>query len=509
MRIHLLGPLSISVAALVACDPQDPSSAPAAKQANAEEVATNDADAPASGPSETQEPAPAEPLSCQEQAEAMGERLLGLCAQGVHGPVNLPGPGAPEGLEMPWHHYPTLRIEVRAQDCSYEGEALPDFDALHDKWDDDSPMAPYRWETQKGYSDAPIRWSLSAAPDIPAARTLELLTSFEAEAFVDGAFVFRGAAIEAIDAPDPDYAQQLVELQNATKGERRSEVYAAEAKRIIGLCLPVMEAFMVVAGVEPDQRCEVLARESAKGLTTCGCTMDGAKLETFIMGLAQEKPAEYWSIPVYVRLSMAGEWIEYEPGETWGELLAKVDWAAVDDPVVPHAIWFEAASEDLSPERADTLGASCKDDGDTEACAALCRKQDPDGCDGWARALDGAGAGRDWHRAKELQLRSARIREGRCNELQDAHECLTVADRYAYGTTSDREQAKKLRLLACEYGLNTPCRELAKALEKRGGASLIRAGELYDIACARDDETACTDKVRVEELLSPDADETG
>jgi hypothetical protein len=440
--------------------------------------------------------------SCTQASERLQTRLANICERDA-GPSNHPGPPAPEGVEMPWHRYPGLTIEVKADSYVMDGQPHDDLDTLLRR----QFFAFDRVESmiaRKGYRKPVIRWLLAADPELPAKRVIELANALEARGLVDGGIVFRGPDLPPLEPHDRDYYDEVGRLLDAAPPRERSVVAAKEAQRLIGGCLPVAEAFAEMALAEPDDRCDVLARAIPRGLAKCDCAIDPPRLESFLSRV--NGPIHFKNVPVYVQLSLAGEWITYSDDETWAQVIGKFDWGSVDNPVVPHAISFQPELPRLDAAQLEALRKSCMKRANPRTCEQLCGHGDPEGCSAWARALVTEGRGphaevaRRHARARQLRQRAALLGEATCRTQQTADACVHAAS--LYNSLMDEPNRKKRREilgLACGHGDDDACRIAGGEFERLGSPE--RAREMFALACARGHEPACESQARVEDKM--------
>lgn len=289
--------------------------------------------------------------SCEDQTKIMAQRLVERCERPKHGIVNLPGPAAPPTLAMPTTLPPTVHIEVQADyyfmhgpiphvvDARPTGSRIAKLSDLFLQWDYEVFDLAFTLE-RRGQVKPEIGWSLSAPPELPAKRVLEVATylaKYGDEHGKEGAFIFRGADIHKYEPPDPSYATHLHKLLAEAPDEQASMVAADEAKALIAGCSPVHEAFVRAASLADDERCENLARSASEALAACGCSIDPAKLETFLAVLSLAP--EFWSIPAYVRVTESGTRIEYDDTITWGDFLTTLD-SMSSEPSARRELWF-------------------------------------------------------------------------------------------------------------------------------------------------------------------------
>jgi hypothetical protein len=285
---------------------------------------------------------------CEDQTKLMAQRLVERCDRPKQGIVNLPGPPAPPTLTLPTTLTPTVHIEVQADHYFMHGPIPHDADDRRASFEF-ATLADlfYQWDYEaydlartlerRGQSKPEIGWSLSAPPELPAKRVVEVAAYLAKHGGTDGAFIFRGADIPKYDPPDPSYATYLRKLLAEAPDEQISMVAAEEAKALIAGCSPIHEVFVRAAPLGDDERCEFLARGVSEALAACNCASDPAKLETF---LAENSLApEFWSIPVYVRVTDSGTRIEYDDTTTWGDFLTALEGMS-SEPSRRRDLWF-------------------------------------------------------------------------------------------------------------------------------------------------------------------------
>jgi hypothetical protein len=291
------------------------------------------------------------PASCEDQTKIMAQRLVERCDRPKQGFVNLPGPPAPPTLTMPTSMFPTVHIEVQSDHYYMHGLSPHDVDErlsafelasladLYFQWDERLDALRFASE-RRGQPEPEVGWSLSAPPELPAKRVLEVasyLAKHGGKAGMDGAFIFRGADIPKYEPPDPSYATYLRKLLAEAPDEQASMVAAEEAKTLTAACLPIQETFVRAAALGDDERCDFLARSVSEALAACNCSIAPAKLETF---LAENSLApEFWSIPAHVRVTESGERIEYDDTTTWGDFLTTLQGMS-SDPSRTRELWF-------------------------------------------------------------------------------------------------------------------------------------------------------------------------
>ncbi|MCH9682047.1 MAG: hypothetical protein K0V04_11475 [Deltaproteobacteria bacterium] len=282
-------------------------------------------DAKAAAPSDAKSGAAAEAKSEVEAcgpayAEALKKELLSYCA--VSSQVS-----RLELAEAPWNPPPTdiperLAVEMSPNVVKVGWSATVDAAGLG------AALSQAREADAFGGKVA-TDWVLSIDGSTRRNELADAFRSLAMAGYGKGKIVF--ATKPTSPLPKPRDSARLAALAKTladTDGSTKATLLAKEIQDVVGSCQAFEDAFGAVATVPADQRCTAMVKGISHAMVECRCPEQEDELVTLIYGVTVGT-----AVPEYlghVTPVVIDSKAPSRPGETWAEVVAGLDEAALD-----------------------------------------------------------------------------------------------------------------------------------------------------------------------------------
>lgn len=253
--------------------------------------------------------------------KALAQELGGLCELGERvSPIDVP--------PAPWKPAPApAALDLLRIDVSAAGVVVG--------WGTPVPIAELRSHLTEGFEKNQLiaeaqgmtytgMWLLSIDEQTPRAEVAAVL-----QALVDAerelGYVQLGVeGAEPLPQPrDPKQLADLAARMSAVTPGEEAVFLAKEIERAAASCPAFEQAFANVSTIDPDDRCERLARSLADGIQRCGCDEETVMMTLFYALTVGRTPPTQRTAALRVTLDAAAP--TPRPGATWGEVVARLD----------------------------------------------------------------------------------------------------------------------------------------------------------------------------------------